>query len=521
MLSCVAPLHFIRLSSLVGEPKLAATLGVLGCASLVLGAKFWLIGANGSITPFWDQWDGEAAALYRPYLSGELSWLDLFDAHNEHRIFFTRALALLLLEFSGQWDTLLQMLVNAIVHVASIALLLIALGRVVPAAAQLGLCLFTGVLFAIPFGWENTLGGFQSPFYFLLLCSIGAIILLVPAPSLGARWWIGTGIALSSALCLASGALTLVPIIGVRVLQLLLRVRRGGREWAGLVVHLLATVVAILILLGRSLLLPVAPPSIELFTSALQTLVEWPLPSHWWAPILIYSPLLLLFGAACVRRSAADQPIWTCLVIGAWALIQLACFVYGRTFAPLASRYLDVLLVGIVASFAAAFFLILERPARLAVSFAAGVATFIWIAVIFFHLLNAAMIDLPPAIASKRETGLRQTANVRAFLLSGDPSLFTNKPLLDVPYPIPDRLVALLQDPTIRAILPRELGGARSNEPNAGPNLAFKGRFASAAASFKTALLQGPALLLSGSLAFFVFAGFVAAHRRTASFNAT
>ncbi len=80
------------LPSPAGNPQLAATLGTLGCASLVLGAKFWLIGANGSITPFWDQWDGEAAGLYQPYLAGHLRWLDLFAPHNEHRIFFTRAL---------------------------------------------------------------------------------------------------------------------------------------------------------------------------------------------------------------------------------------------------------------------------------------------------------------------------------------------------------------------------------------------------------------------------------------------
>jgi hypothetical protein len=375
----------------------------------------------------------------------------------------------------------------------------------------LGLCLFTGVLFALPFGWENTLGGFQSPFYFLLLCSISAIILLMPAPALGVRWWVGTGFALSSTLCLASGALTLVPIVGLRGLQVLLRVRTGWRERAGLLVHLLATIAAILTLPARG---PVTLPSMELFTSALCTLIEWPLPPHWWTPILIYLPLFVLFGVACVGRSAADHPIWVCLAVGAWALIQLACFVYGRTFAPISSRYLDVLLVAIVASFAAAFRLSSARPASKAASSAVGVATFIWLAVISYYLLDAAILSLPSAIASKREMSLIQTENVRAFLKSDDASVFADKPWFHTPYPVADRLIALLRDPTIRSLLPNELRGNPADAQYAQAKLALKGKFASNAASFKRQLLQSPALLLSGSLTLFIFSGFVAARRR-------
>jgi hypothetical protein len=122
--------------------RVTRTLDILGCAFLVLGAKLWLIRINGSITPFWDQWDGEAIGLYEPYLSGQLTWLDLLGPHNEHRILSTRVLALLLLELSGQWDTMLQMVGNALLHVGSVILLLIALGRIISTSAHLGLCIF-------------------------------------------------------------------------------------------------------------------------------------------------------------------------------------------------------------------------------------------------------------------------------------------------------------------------------------------------------------------------------------------
>jgi len=121
-----------RLLSIKRQQKLPIILCAIASALLILGVKFWLIRDNGSITPFWDQWDAEATKLYAPYLLGHLGWADLFAAHNEHRIFFTNLYNLLLLELSGEWDPIFQMLMNAILHVASIVLLLAVFSRFVP-----------------------------------------------------------------------------------------------------------------------------------------------------------------------------------------------------------------------------------------------------------------------------------------------------------------------------------------------------------------------------------------------------
>ena len=99
-------------------------LPVLGAALVILGAKLLLIERFGANVPFWDQWDAEAALLYKPYLEGTLGWADLFAAHNEHRIFWTRILSLGLLELNGVWSPRLQMLANAILHAAILGLLL-------------------------------------------------------------------------------------------------------------------------------------------------------------------------------------------------------------------------------------------------------------------------------------------------------------------------------------------------------------------------------------------------------------
>ena len=58
-------------------------------AAMLLGAKFWLIGPYGNATPYWDQWDAEAANLYKPLLEGTLGWADLLVPQNEHHVLMT------------------------------------------------------------------------------------------------------------------------------------------------------------------------------------------------------------------------------------------------------------------------------------------------------------------------------------------------------------------------------------------------------------------------------------------------
>jgi len=72
--------------------RLAAWLSAL--LLVVLGAKLWVIQVYGTAVPYWDQWD-EAKRFFKPWLEGHLTWGAWFAPHNEHRIFFTRALDLL------------------------------------------------------------------------------------------------------------------------------------------------------------------------------------------------------------------------------------------------------------------------------------------------------------------------------------------------------------------------------------------------------------------------------------------
>ena len=134
--------------------------------------------------PFWDQWDGEAWSLYLPFFNGGLTWHQMFTLHNEHRIFFTRVLATALVVVNGQWDPLLQIVVN--IGLASITAVLFA-SMAWLAAGRRGLpaiAAIVALVFAPPFALENTLAGFQSAFYFLILWSLLAVWLMSVHPGL-------------------------------------------------------------------------------------------------------------------------------------------------------------------------------------------------------------------------------------------------------------------------------------------------------------------------------------------------
>ena len=105
--------------------------------------------------PYWDQWD-EARDLFRPWLKGQLTWGMLFAPHNEHRIFFTRVLDLLVIRLNGQWDPLLQMTVNAAIHAAFACGLACCIWIFTGKKNEGLICFLIAPFFAFPFAISKT-----------------------------------------------------------------------------------------------------------------------------------------------------------------------------------------------------------------------------------------------------------------------------------------------------------------------------------------------------------------------------
>lgn len=228
------PFNVLKLSP-TDRQRLVLEVGLLLFFVLfVFGVKVFLINEYGNATPFWDQWAADAASLYKPYLKGNLSWGSSLVPRNEHCIFITRILALGILELSGSWSPLLQMVVNAAINVAALSLIIVLLLRVVGRQHLPLLLAFAELLFSVPYAWENTLVGFQSQFYFVLFFGALCLWLLITAAPLSLKWWAGGLAGLLAFLWLASGLFAIAVALCVMLVQYVLGVRRDYFQLLGI-----------------------------------------------------------------------------------------------------------------------------------------------------------------------------------------------------------------------------------------------------------------------------------------------
>ncbi len=448
--------------------------------------------------PFYDQWYGEAANLYSPYLKGALSCANLFAPHNEHRIFVFRLFALLHLELAGEWNTRLEMILGAIVHTATIIWLSALLLPLVAVRCRVLLAGFIALLFALPIGYENTLSGFQSQVYLALFFGIAALVAFAFARPFSVRWFCGLAAAILSYFSFATGVAAVLAAGALVSLQLATKARRrGGREFAG---------VAVLASIGLAM-------------------IGWSVSSAHptsTTPWTFIQGLLLVGGQSIVglvpvvwfclhtlkRRPDLSDRAWVAVGIGGWLCIQLVLLAYGRG-ASVAVRYLDIVLlvypVALMAMFAlfdgarVARFGRYAKPAAVAWVFvvAAGAAATGWISVI--------------GAIGWGESAHQQEVDVQAYLTTRNVDELKAKgghgQMFDLSYPHPQQLAQTLEDRDIRAILPHQFRPADADNAGVRNRLLLRGRLASGTATTVHLVLALAPVLLALGIGLFFAAG--------------
>jgi hypothetical protein len=424
-------------------------------AAIVFGSKLWLIGAYGNATPFWDQWSVEAENLYQPFLRGTLHCSDMFTTANEHRIFTTRLLDLGLLAVNGLWNPLLQMVVNAALHAATLTLFIALLARTIGREHLPALLLFAGVFFSVPYAWENTLWGFQSQYYFVLLFSIACLWFTVTRPPLSAAWWAGAASGLLAFLSCASGicAPFAAATVGLMFYGSGLRRTRG---------QLLAVaILAAMAILAAALTPAVAghevlkPSSISKFLRVWAAVLGWPISWRVVGAILVCASPMAFAAVMLRRRPPAGSYEWFLLALVVWSIVQSVGIAYSRAACSLSTRYLDLYSIGILVNLACSLWLAQDRVGKQLGWRGRGVA--VWASVLLIALGAHAVRHLPGELGKKRDNGLAQQRHTKAYLDSGDFQHLADKPLYDIPYPDPQPLASTLASPQIRSILPATL----------------------------------------------------------------
>lgn len=424
---------------------------------VILGARLWLIRAFGSDIPYYDQWLAEALNLYIPYFDGSISWIHWFQPHNEHRIFLTRVIMLPLLLINGYWDAQVQMVVNAVLYSAIGAMVFRMLLPSTTMRSAWAAAVIT--VFVLPFGWENTLSGFQVQFYLMIGLSL-LIILLFPEAGFGTcRWCTCCLCSILAIFNIASGFFACLSVLSISAVEMIKRKTAVSRR------EMMPTVIfCILMVIFGAIMVPhvsahdrLKAHSVGEFLLSFSRNLSWPLTDFPAWAIIQWLPLSLLL----VRYLKSSRPlpqIRAISGIGLFVLLQVAAIAYARgglSSWP-ESRYQDILSLGVLANAIALLYLLAKedmigRPAIL------RSLCVVWLVVNsagFTYLSRSNFVhDLP----GKRAYQQAGREIVRSFLATGNVDTLVAAPRNDLPYHDPVRLAIILNNPAIVKRLPPSL----------------------------------------------------------------
>jgi hypothetical protein len=455
-----------RRNPLTGTLTSPDWLWMLALFLVAVGARLWLLERFGTSLPFWDQWE-EARIVYVPFFEGRLSLAELFQAHNEHRMFFNRFYDLGLLLLNGQWDNQIETVANTLVYCAGIIGFGWILARRMDRSCWPIITAILMLVLALPFGWENTVGGFHSQVYTSTLFSLLGIWLLGCHEPRTAPW-VGGVLAGLGALCTpTSGIISSAAILGLTTLKTLREPASWKRRWPTLAVCVL------LLVFGMALRVEVPHHRLLMAHSATQFLVSlgkylaWPwivVPSYAVFNILPLLALAWFYFRECPGPLPAEEIV---LGVGLWAGLQAAATAYARGAQEFPQwRYMDSTCFVMITNALSIVLLLRRLPEagrRMRSISLAGIILWVIACAVGLVLLSlrAWSFDLP----ERRFCFRSQLENMRAFIATGDIRVLDHKPKQHLPLyegdplaPQPkhagEKLLRYMDNPWIRPLLP-------------------------------------------------------------------
>lgn len=418
-----------------------------------LGAQLWTVWLYGSPVPIWDQWY-EADSVFRPWLQGHLRWSDLVTIDSNNRAVITNLFDLLIIGLNGRWAPLVQMTVNAFLHAGFACGLAFCLWNFWGRKRGWLVCFLLMPFFALPYGGENAIWGYNSMWYFVNIFALATVAGLGFAKIGSWRWWGGFAAAILGLLTMASGLIAPLTAGGLLVLR---AVKHRKMEKGDLMTLGVCTGLA---LLGRAFIgmsdynRPLQAHSWGQFTAALTHNLNWPFPNVPGMLFLTVLPLVLLLvlylRPDCLMTRAAELV----LALALWSALQSAAIAYGRANYVrhvVGSRYMDVFNILVVASLFAVVLLAQSWNPRLLRRGDGLWLPLVFAGIMFFGLCRISLTVVDNVLVVTREWNLIAEERVQTFMATGNEA-----DLLERPTVRPDPKVALrvLRDPQLQTILP-------------------------------------------------------------------
>lgn len=436
-----------------------ALLWFLGLFAVIWGAKLLMIRNFGMSLPYWDSWDGEAWQVYIPFFNHTLSWKDLFERFTDHRHFFDRLKALLLITINPQWDARFETAINGAMHaligtgIAAIAWKLFGKKNLVYTSVMLL------IVFALPYAPQAQLQAFWTPYYFMQGFAVLSLWLILCHRPGSSRWLLGLTCAICSFFTMASGALVAAVVLCVS-LALLAKDRQAWKP------HAITAIACVAVLALAVPFLPtghfrggVPAQSFAGFLQVFLHVAAWPtlLPA---LSVVVWLPWLVLGWRAWRDPQPLCKADMFVLSLGLWVLVQAASLAACRndTVASgyMAERHMNIINLGALAN-ALAVLAICERlgSGGKALRVWQGIAVGWWtVFLVSFTVMFAN--TMMERLWDYRDISRQAAVTSRAFAASDDPQIIFSAVPGDA-VPIVNRpLLALssLRNKWVRQMLP-------------------------------------------------------------------
>lgn len=294
----------------------------------IYSLKYLIIENYAVNVPFGDQWDSEAFYLYKPYIENNLHFYDFFSQHNEHRIFCTRVLNLLIYILNNnKWDTILTMKVQALILCLIPTFLLFHYLKYNKNYSYFTIIFFI-IIFTLPIGYENLLWGFQSQFYFMIFFSIISFYLATsPVISLKKIIFILV-LCLLSYLNIASGFITSIIVSFIFYFRFI-KTRKNNFLIYSILLFIEGSLFFIFIIPVKAHLF-LKSQNFSNFIDSLDLILQWPFKEFRIMFILLWIPLVgFLFNHIVNYKKIKIYNIFYISIL-IWVIIQLFGISYAR-----------------------------------------------------------------------------------------------------------------------------------------------------------------------------------------------
>ncbi len=161
-------------------------LSIIGICLTICAVRLAYVAKCGGPVPIDDDWRIPQLVLL-PWLKGQLTVDQLFQHHNEHRMFFVRIMSLLSFILNGgQWDVMVGLVINVLIIAGAVGLICATAYRQISILS----CAFAVLLWSTPNHLrDNLLFYFQQGWFWFMFMTVASICLL-PRTTLTVKWWL-------------------------------------------------------------------------------------------------------------------------------------------------------------------------------------------------------------------------------------------------------------------------------------------------------------------------------------------